>query len=174
MTVRVEKEAKVSEVQEKLTKSRAVVLADYRGLNVQEVTELRKKLRESGIEYKVIKNTITSRAAQAAKIEGLDQYLSGPTALAFSYSDPVTPAKLLADFAKDHKKLELKGGILEGRVISLDLVKQLASLPSREVLLGQVAGVLQAPIRGLAIVLAGPMRNMVNVLEAVRKQKAGE
>ncbi len=174
MTVRVEKEALVSEVQEKLSKATSVVLADYRGLNVQEVTELRKKLREAGIEYKVFKNTLTSRAAKAANIADLDQYLAGPTAFAFSYTDPVVPAKLLADFAKDHKKMELKGGILEGKVISLDMVKQLASLPSREVLLGQTAGVLQAPLRGLVTVLSGPMRNLANVLEAVRKQKAGE
>jgi large subunit ribosomal protein L10 len=170
---RPEKEATVQEVRERLGKSKSVVLADYRGLNVEEVTALRKKLREAGVEYKVIKNTLTSRAAQAAKIEGLDQYLTGPTALAFGYEDAVTPAKILADFAKDHKKLELKGGILEGKVVSLETVKTLASLPSREVLLGQVAGMLQAPLRGLATVLAGPLRNLVYATDAVRKQKAG-
>ncbi len=173
-TVRMEKEASVQEIQQKIEKSKAVVLADYRGLNVQEVTELRKRLREAGVEYRVIKNTMTSRAAKAAKVEGLDQYLSGPTAIAFGYNDVVTPAKILANFAKDHKKLELKGGILEGRVISLEMVKSLAQLPPREVLLGQVAGVLQAPLRGLATVLSGPLRNLAYATEAVRKQKAGE
>lgn len=174
MAVRPEKEATVKEVQDKLAQSKAVVLADYRGLNVQEVTELRKKLREAGVEYKVIKNTMTSRAAKAANIDGLDTYLSGPTALAFGYTDPVTPAKILAAFAKDHKKLELKGGILEGKVISADSIKDLASLPAREVLLGQLAGVLQSPMRGLVTVLSGPMRNLAYAVEAVRKQKAGE
>ena len=174
MTVRTEKEATVKQVLQKLEKSQSVILADYRGLNVQEVTELRKRLREAGVEYRVIKNTLTSRAAKEAKIEGLDQYLSGPTALAFGYKDPVTPAKILATFAKDHKKLQLKGGILEGKTINFNSVKSLAELPSREVLLGQVAGMLQAPMRGLAIVLAGPLRKVAYAVEAVRKQKAGE
>ncbi len=171
---RPEKEAAVSEIQEKLQKSKAVVLADYRGLNVQEVTELRKKLREAGVEYKVAKNTLTSRAAKAVNIEGLDEYLSGPTALAFGYGDAVTPAKILSTFAKDHKKLEIKGGVLEGKVIDFRMVKTLADLPSREALLGQVAGLMQAPMRGLVTVLSGPARNLVYALEAIRKQKAGE
>jgi large subunit ribosomal protein L10 len=169
---RPEKEAKVSEVQQKFTMSKSVILADYRGLNVMEVTELRKKLREAGVEYRVVKNTLTSRAAKAANIDGLDQFLSGPTALAFGIDDVVAPAKILADFAKDHKKLELKGGVLEGKVIDLDAVKQLANLPSREVLLGQLAGMLQAPMRGLVTVLSGPLRNLTYAVEAVRKQKA--
>ena len=172
--IRSEKETTVNEVLQKLEKSKAVVLADYRGLNVQEVTELRKRLRKAGVEYKVIKNTLTSRAAKAAKIEGLDQYLSGPTAIAFGYDDPVVPAKILAGFAKEFKKLELKGGILEGRAINAQSVKALADLPSREALLGQVAGLLQSPMRGLVTVLSGPLRNMAYALEAVRKQKAGE
>ncbi len=171
---RPEKEATVSEVQQKFAVSKSVILADYRGLNVEEVTELRKKLREAGVEYKVVKNTLTSRAAKAANIDGLDQYLSGPTALAFGINDVVVPAKILADFAKEHKKLELKGGVLEGKVIDIAAVKNLANLPSREVLLGQVAGVLQAPLRGLATVLSGPLRNLTYAVEAVRKQKAGE
>lgn len=171
---RPEKEAVVSELQEKFSKAQSVIVADYRGLNVVEVTELRKKLREAGVEYKVVKNTLTSRAAKAANIDGLDQFLSGPTALAFGFTDVVAPAKILADFAKDHKKLELKGGVLEGKIIDLTAVKELASLPSREALLGQVAGLLQAPIRGLVTVLSGPLRNAVYALEAIRKQKAGE
>lgn len=171
---RPEKEALVSEIQEKLSGSQSVILADYRGLNVTEVTELRKKLRESGVEYKVVKNTLTSRAAKAANIDGLDQFLSGPTALAFGIDDPVAPAKILADFAKNHKHLELKGGVLEGKVIDLAKVNELASLPSRKALLGQVVGLLQAPIRGLVTVLSGPLRNTAYVLEAIRKQKAAE
>lgn len=174
MSVRSEKEATVSQVAEKFNKSQAVILADYRGLNVLEVTELRKKLREAGVEYKVIKNTLTSRAAKEVNIEGLDEYLSGPTALAFGYNDPVTPAKILATFAKDHKKLELKAGILEGKVINTKAVTALAELPSREALLGQIAGLLQSPMRGLVTVLSGPLRNLAYATEAVRKQKAGE
>jgi len=169
-----EKEAVVSEIQKKFEMAKTVVLADYRGLNVEEVTELRKKMREAGIDYKVFKNTMTSRAAKAANIEGLDDYLSGPTALAFSNQDYVVPAKILADFAKDHKKLELKAGVLDGKVIDLESVKNLANLPSREVLLGKLAGLFQAPVRGLVTVLSGPLRNFAYAVEAVRKQKAGE
>lgn len=131
-------------------------------------------MREAGIDYKVFKNTLTSRAAKAENIEGLDQYLSGPTAMAFSYNDYAAPAKILTEFAKDHKKLELKAGILDGKVIDLDSVKDLANLPSREELLGKVAGMLQAPVRGLVTVLSGPLRNFAYAVEAVRKQKAGE
>ncbi|HEY8463874.1 MAG TPA: 50S ribosomal protein L10 [Bacillota bacterium] len=171
---RAEKEAVVAEIKQKFEASKTVVLADYRGLNVVEVTELRKKMREAGIDYKVLKNTMTSRAAKAANIEGLDQYLSGPTALAFSYHDHVAPAKILADFAKDHKKLELKAGVLDGKVIDVEAVKSLASLPPREVLLGKLASMFQAPVRGLVTVLSGPLRNFAYAVEAVRKQKAGE
>jgi large subunit ribosomal protein L10 len=169
-----EKEAVVTDIKQKFEKSKTVVLADYRGLTVGEVTELRKKMREAGIDYKVLKNTMTSRAAKAANIEGLDQYLSGPTAVAFSYNDYAAPAKILAEFAKNHKKLELKAGVLDGKVIDFESVKNLAELPSREVLLGMVAGMLQAPVRGLVTVLAGPLRNFVCAVEAIRKQKAGE
>lgn len=171
---RPEKEAVVSEVQDKLQRSKTVILADYRGLNVEEVTALRKQMREAGVEYKVIKNTMTSRAAQAANIEGLDQYLTGPTALAFSYDDYVSAAKILSNFAKDHKNLELKAGILDGKVIDINAVKALADLPSREVLLGKLVGMFQAPLRGMVTVLAGPLRNFAYAVEAVRKQKAGE
>ncbi len=169
-----EKQAMVSEVQQKFSQANSVILADYRGLNVQEVTELRRKLREAGVEYKVIKNTLTSRAAKAANIEGLDEHLAGPTALAFSYEDPAVPAKVLADFAKDHKKLELKAGVLEGKVINIDSVKALANLPSREVLLAKTVGLFQAPLRNMAGVLAGPLRKFVYAVDAVRKQQAGE
>jgi large subunit ribosomal protein L10 len=171
---RPEKEAVVAEVQDKFSRSQSVVLADYRGLNVEEVTELRKKLREAGIEYRVIKNTLTRLAAQGANVEGLDPYLEGPTALAFGYNDPVTPAKILSKFAKDHKNLELKAGVLEGKTITADQIKALADLPSREALLGQIAGLLQSPMRGLVTVLSGPMRNLVYAVDAVCKKQAGE
>lgn len=171
---RPEKVAVVAEIQEKLSRSQGVVLVDYRGLNVEEVTQLRKKLREAGVEYRVEKNTLVSLAARGAQVEGIEEYLAGPTALAFGYNDPVAPAKILSEFAKDHKKMELKGGILEGKAIGKDQVKALADLPSREALLGQVAGMLQAPVRGLVTVLSGPLRNLAYAVEAVRKKQAGE
>jgi len=170
---RPEKVAVVDEVYEKLTKAQSVVLIDFRGLTVQEATELRKKLRAAGVELRVARNTLTRLAAEKANLKELHVYLEGPTALAFGYEDPVSPAKILSEFAKDHKKLELKGGVLEGKVIDQAMVKALAELPSKEVLLGQLAGLLQAPIRNLAYVLSAPIRNMVYVLDAVR-QKKGE
>jgi large subunit ribosomal protein L10 len=169
---RPEKEAIVSEVYEKLAKSQSVVLVDFRGLTVQEATALRKKLREAGVELRVLKNTLVRLAAAKANLGDLNVYLQGPTAIAFGYDDPVSPAKILAEFAKDHKKLELKGGVLEGNVIDQAMITALADLPSREVLLGQLAGLIQAPLRNLANVLSAPIRNTVYVLEAVRQKKA--
>ena len=171
---RPEKEATVAEVKERFQRAKAVVLTDYRGLNVAEVTELRKRLREAGVEYKVVKNTLATRAANETDLGELEGHLVGPIAMAFGYEDPAVPAKILANFARDHKNLELKAGILEGKVLGQAEVKALADLPSREQLLAMVAGVFQAPLRGLAIVLSGPLRNMAYGLEALRKQRAGE
>ena len=165
------KETVVAEVKEKLERSQGVVLTDYRGLNVTEVTELRNKLREAGVEYKVIKNTLTRLAANQVGIEGLDPYLEGPTGIAFGIEDPVSPAKILAEFAKTHKSLEIKAGILEGKVISFDAVQALADLPSREVLLAKVLAGMQTPMYGFAGVLHANLRNLVYVLDAVRQQK---
>src|SRR5690606_16348610 len=134
-------------------------------------SELRKKLRKAGVELRVVKNTLTRLAAEKADLKDLHAYLEGPTALAFGYDDPVSPAKILSEFAKDHKNLELKGGVLEGKVIDQAMVAALAELPTREVLLGQLAGLLQAPIRNLVYVLSAPIRNTVYVLDAVRRQK---
>ena len=168
---RPEKEATVAELKEKFSRAQAVVLTNYRGLTVAEMTELRKKLREAGLEYKVAKNTLTRLAVQDFVGGGLDAYLPGPTGLAFSYNDPVTPAKILSDFAKTHKALEIKAGVLENKVIDAAGVKALAELPPREVLIAQLLGVLQGPIRGLVTVLSGPQRNLVYALDAVRRQK---
>lgn len=166
------KVAIVQEVKEKLSNAQGAVLTDYRGLNVKQVTELRKRLREAGVEYKVYKNTLTAIAARELGLGDLEQYLVGPTAIAFGYDDPVAPAKILAEFAKENEALELKAGLLEGRVIGLDEVKALAALPSREVLLSQVLRGMQAPIAGLVNVLQGNIRNLVYALDAVRQKKA--
>ncbi len=167
------KEPVVQEIKEKLEAAQSVVLTDYRGLDVAEVTDLRNKLRDAGIEFKVVKNTLTRIAANQIGLEGLDPYLEGPTALAFSEKDPVAPAKILSEFAKTHKDLEIKAGILDGKVIGVEGIKALADLPSREVLLARVLGGMQAPMYGFAGVLQGTLRSLVYVLEAVRQQKAG-
>lgn len=166
-----EKVQAVQEIAEKLKQSQGVVFVDYRGLNVKAMTELRAKLREAGAELKVVKNTLTRRAAEAIELEGLDPYLEGPTAAAFGYDDPVAPAKVLSDFAKTHEALELKAGVLSGKVIGAEEVAALARLPSKEELIGQVLRGLQSPIAGLANVLNGPIRSLVYVLEAIRKEK---
>lgn len=168
---RPEKEAIVAELKEKLEQSKAAILTDYRGLNVAAMTELRRLMREQGLEYRVVKNTLTRFAAQELGLDDLEPYLEGPTAIAFSFEDPVAPAKVIMDFAKEHKQLEVKAGLLRGKVIQPEGVKELADLPPREVLLAQVLGGLQAPIAGLVGVLNGAPRNLVYVLEAIRKQK---
>lgn len=164
----------VEEIKERLQKIQGAVLADYRGLNVAEMTELRSKLREAGIEFKVLKNTLTRKAADEIGLEGLEPYLEGPTAIAFGIDDPVAPAKILSDFAKTHKALELKAGILENRVIDVKGIKALADLPSKEVLLAQVLAGMQSPMYGFAGSLQGVLRKFVYALDAVREKKAAE
>lgn len=165
------KEAEVSEIQEKLQKSQSVMFLDYRGLTVSEVTELRNKMRAAGVEYKVIKNTMIRRAAQEAGVEGLDEILEGPTAVAFGYEDPVAPAKILVDFIENAKKTQLKGGVLAGRAMSQAEIKDLASLPSKEQLLAKLMGSLNAPVTGLVMALSGIPRKLVYALNAIKEKK---
>ncbi|MFK4996609.1 50S ribosomal protein L10 [Bacillus sp. N9] len=141
----------VDEIAEKLKTSVSTVVVDYRGLNVAQVTELRKQLREAGIEFKVYKNSMTRRAAEASGLSALNEVLTGPNAIAFSTEDVVAPAKILNDFAKANEALEIKAGVIEGNVATVEEVKALASLPSREGLLSMLLSVLQAPVRNLAL-----------------------
>ena len=144
------KAAIVEEVTEKFKTAASVVIVDYRGLTVDEVTKLRKQLRDTNVEIRVIKNSILSRAAKAAGLEGLDEVFTGPTAVAFSNEDVVAPAKIIDEFSKEAKALEIKGGIIEGKVSTLEEVTALAKLPSREGLLSMLLSVLQAPVRNVA------------------------
>lgn len=145
------KETVVNEIAEKLESSVSTIVVDYRGLNVTEVTELRQKLREAGVDFKVYKNTMTRRATEKTNLTDLDEHLVGPTAIATSKEDVVAPAKVLNNFAKDHNALEIKTGIIEGRVVSLEEITQLASLPSYDGMVSMLLSVLQAPIRNLAL-----------------------
>ena len=147
------KKAKVDELAEKLKNAKSVVLTDYRGLTVEEDTALRKLLREAGVEYKVIKNSVISFAAKKNEFEGIDDYLKGPTAIAVSATDEIAPSKIIAKFSKDHEKLEIKCGMVEGKLFDVDGVKDLAKTPSREELLGRLVGSLQSSLYGLAIAL---------------------
>jgi large subunit ribosomal protein L10 len=146
-----EKELAVAEVTEKFKASASTIIADYRGLNVAQVTQLRKSLREAGIEFVVLKNSLARRASANAELSALDEYLTGPTAIAFSKDDLVAPAKILTDFAKKNDKLSVKGGVVEGRVVGYDQIKALAELPSRDGLLSMLLSVLQAPVRNFAL-----------------------
>jgi large subunit ribosomal protein L10 len=146
-----QKKQLVEEISDKMKNSVSTIIVDYRGLDVSEVTELRKQLREAGIDFKVYKNTMTRRAAEAAGFEGLNEVLTGPNAIAFSTEEVVAPAKILNNFAKDHEALEIKAGIIEGTVTSVEEVKAIAELPSREGLLSMLLSVLQAPMRNFAL-----------------------
>jgi len=157
------KQEAVDVVTAKLRESATTVVADYRGLNVAQVTELRKQLREAGVEFQVLKNSLVRRATAAAELSELDEVLVGPTAIAFSAEDAVAPAKILSDFAKKNDALKVKGGVVEGKVVSVEQIKALADLPSREGLLSMLLSVLQAP-----------MRNVALAVKAVAEQKEGQ
>lgn len=146
-----QKKQLVNDIAEKFKTSSSTVVVDYRGLTVGQVTELRKQLREAGIEFKVYKNTLTRRAAEATGIAGLEEVLTGPNAIAFSEEDAIAPAKILNSFAKENDALEIKAGVLEGNVVTVEEVKALAELPSREGLLSMLLSVLQAPMRNFAL-----------------------
>ena len=145
------KKVQVQEIADKFSAAGSIVVVDYRGLTVAQVTELRKQLREAGVEFKVYKNTLTRRAAEAAGFEGINEFLTGPNAIAFSNEDVVAPAKIINEFAKKNEALEIKAGIIEGTVASVEDVKALAELPSREGLLSMLLSVLQAPVRNFAL-----------------------
>ena len=171
---RSEKEAVIAELAEKLNRAQALVLADYRGLNVAQMTQLRNEAREAEVELRVIKNTLAARAAAEAGMEGLATHLTGPTAVAFGYDEPTAPAKLLAEFSGEARQLRLKGGFSGGRVLSAGDVRELATLPSREVLLGRVLGGISAPLSNLASVLAAPLRELATLTDALHKKREAE
>ncbi|WP_077368855.1 50S ribosomal protein L10 [Anaerosalibacter sp. Marseille-P3206] len=166
-----EKQRIVEEIKGKVDEAQAVVLVDYRGLNVEELTELRSKYREAGVEYKVYKNTMMRFAFKDAGYEDFNEHLTGPNGVAFGFDDPVQVAKITHEFAKEHEKLEIKAGIVDGKIIDIEEVKSLASLPSKEVLVAQALAGLNAPITGFVNVLQGNIRNLVYALDAIRKQQ---
>jgi large subunit ribosomal protein L10 len=172
MTIRPEKEMSVAQVKEKLSGAKSVVLADNKGMTVAQVTRLRKELRGVGVELKVAKNTLVAIAARDLGIEGLEQYLHGTTTMAFSNVDEASAAKKIRDFfAKDKDpKFVVKAGILEGKVFDAKGVKELADLPSREVLLSQVLGGIQAPLTGVVGAINGLLSSFAYALDARIKQ----
>ena len=148
-----QKQSEIAEFKDKFEKSKLIILTDYRGISVDDVTKIRADLRKSNCEYKVAKNTTLKFAAKEANLEGITDLLEGPTAITFSYEDYVEPAKVLYNYAKTSEFYKIKGGIMDGKVISVDEILKLAKLPSREMLLTQLATALLANIRNVAVVL---------------------
>lgn len=163
---RANKQKTVESLNEKLGSVAAVFAIDYRGIKVSEATEFRRKIRETGGTYRVVKNTLTKRALEGTGLESLEEHLEGMTGLAFTDADPVALAKAIHDFAKDVPAITFKGGIFDDEVMDESRFKALASLPSKEALQSQLLSVLQAPIRNLLSVLQAPSRDLILVLKA--------
>lgn len=170
--IRNEKEKIVDALHEDFKKSKVVILTDYKGLDVATISSLRKKLREVGVEYKVVKNTLIRRASSDTHAGLIKDHFKGPSALALSYDDPVAPAKVLIAFSKDNQKLEIKIGVMEGKVIDLNAIKALSDLPSREVLLGLLLSTMNGVPTALVRALNDVPVRLLNVLQAIRDQKA--
>ncbi len=161
----------VKEMTKTFKAAKTMVLMDYRGLTVEEDTEMRVAVRKAGVEYKVMKNTLVKFAMKECGIEGIDSYLEGPTAIAISNNDLIAPAKVLVEYAKKYDVLKIKAGIIDGEVIDVLQINRLASLPSKEVLISKMLGSMNAPITGFVNVLNGNLRGLVVALNAVREQK---
>ena len=168
-----QKVAVIAEIKDKLEKSSIAIITQYIGINVENVTELRRKLREENVDFKVYKNTLARRALDELDLSDVADLMEGPTAWAFC-EDPVTPAKVLKDFAKEVKFVSMCGGVLDGKLVTVDELNVLASLPSRDALLAQVVGTIAAPLRNLVGTLNAVPRNFVSVLDQIRKQKEEE
>lgn len=172
--LRQQKEAVIAEVTRLLEENANLVVSDYRGLTVADMSELRAKLRESGARFMVVKNTLGAIAAERAGRPLVKELLTGPTAVTFCGDDPVSAAKALVAFARTHPQLEIRGGVLEESLIDAAGVRALATLPSRDVLVAQVLGTMVAPITGLVTVLHGTIAGLVRALDQVARQRAAE
>jgi large subunit ribosomal protein L10 len=162
----------VQELATELKESPNLYLTDFTGIAVKPMTEFRTKLRGAGVRYRVVKNTLALQALAEASVAGLDDQFVGPTAFVFAGEDPVTAAKLIAEFQREHAALTIKAGFVEGRRFGPDEVKSLATLPSREELMGQVGGALQAPLQGFVGALSGLLNQFVGAVEALRADRA--
>lgn len=166
-----EKEQAVAQLVEKINAAKAVIVTDYSGMDVLSISELRKRCREASVEYKVVKNTLTKIAAQQTRYGLLAEKIEGPTALAFSSTDEIAPARVLSEFRKGRELPKIKLGLIEGKVVNPADVERLAFLPSKKVLLGQFAGTLIRPLSMLSFALTFKLRQLVIVLEEVKKKK---
>ncbi|MGD8972085.1 MAG: 50S ribosomal protein L10, partial [Desulfobacterales bacterium] len=160
-----EKKKITDDLRDRFSKSAIVVLTDYKGLDVTSINDLRRRLSEENIEYQVVKNTLLVRASEDTEVALIRDFFKGPSAIALSYEDPVAPAKILTKFAKENQRLEIKVGIMNGKLLDVDAIKALSKLPSREVLLGQLLSTLNMVPTSFVRTLAEIPRGLVNVLE---------
>lgn len=166
-----QKIAVAEELHKKFSKAKVVIVTDYKGMDVASTNQLRRKLREAGVEYQVVKNTLLARASKDTGVETIRNHFKGPNAIALSYDDPVAPAKVLTEFVKSNPKLEIKVGVLNGKLLNFDDIKALSALPSREALLSQVLSVMNAVPTSFVRVLAGVPVKFLNVLQALKEKK---
>lgn len=169
-----EKRESVAILSRKMSEAKSIFLADFTGVDVESVTRLRRSLRGASIEYQVVKNRLAKLAVEDAGLEGLADFLKGPTALAFALEDPVAPAKILQQFIDDGGSLAIKSGYLDGQVLTADRVVELSKLPSREELLSKVVGSVQSPVYGLGFTLTGLLRSVIGALSAIEEQKRND
>ena len=171
MLTRVQKEEQVAEIRDKMSRANSIFVADYKGVDVRSVGELRSKIRAAGeFEYRVAKNTLLKIAADGNAAESIQEHFQGPTAVAFSFGDPVALAKVLVDYADENEHFELRGGLVDGNAVSSQEIATLATLPSLDQLRGKIVGLLQAPATKVVQVLSAPASQLARVLDARRAQ----
>ncbi len=167
-----EKVVSVTELHEKFARAVSAVLADFRGLTVQEITALRQQLREASLELAVVKNTLARLAVQETAFAELSPYLKGPTSITFSYHDAAAPAKVLSAYVKRQPKLAMRAGLFEGEIVPAEKIAEIAELPSREVLLAQALAAMQGPLAGFVWTLQGVLSTFIGTLQAIHDKKA--
>jgi large subunit ribosomal protein L10 len=173
-TSKIKKTETMDEIRELLKTSKNIVLSEYRGLNVEQVTDLRSKLRKAGVKFKVLKNTLTKKLFAEAGIENMEEHLQGPVAISFLSDDVAASSKAIMDFAKKNELLVVKAGYVDGKFVEASGIKTIAALPSREVLLSMVLSTMNAPVKDLLSVLQGTTRKLVYALNAIKEQKEKE
>jgi large subunit ribosomal protein L10 len=166
-----EKKRIVEDLHEKFSKSKVVILTDYKGLDVDSINDLRRKLREFKIQYQVVKNSLLIRASKDTDVELIKDSFMGPSAVALSFDDPVSPAKVLTDFAGENEKLEIKVGVMSGKVLDISAIKALSALPTREALMGQLLSVMNGVPTGFVRALVDVQRRFLNVIMAIKEQQ---
>ena len=170
--VKSEKVESVTELHEKFARAVSAVLADFRGLTVQEITDLRQQLRDASLELAVVKNTLARLAVQETPFERLSPYLKGPTSITLSYRDTVAPAKILSSYVKKQPKLAVRAGLFEGEIVPAEKIAEIADLPPRDVILAQALAAMQGPLAGLVWTLQGVLSTFIGTLQAIHDKKA--